>query len=188
MQPARRNAGLVAGAVLLVEFVQPLDLQRLGKQGRQGRVKARVKIRHSGARPGVSMECLINIDVANLEVAIAFYERGVGLRLARRLFGGTVAEMLGASSPIYLLAKAAGTAASPQSLQARDYHRHWTPVHLDFVVSDLDAAVRRAMAAGAQLEGTLQSFVWGRQAIMSDPFGHGVCFVQWSGRGYAEVE
>ena len=35
------------------------------------------------------MECLINIDVANLEEAIAFYEQGVGLRLARRLFGGT---------------------------------------------------------------------------------------------------
>src|SRR5262245_17692721 len=130
------------------------------------------------------MDCMINIDVSDLERAIVFYEQGLDLRLVRRLFDGTVAEMLGASSPIYLIEKADGTAPGPYTDQRRDYQRHWTPVHLDFVVSNMDAAVERALAAGAVLEGVPQSFVWGQLATLSDPFGHGFCFVQWEGRGY----
>lgn len=71
--------------------------------------------------------------------------------------------------------------------QLRDYQRHWTPVHLDFVVADLDAAVARALNAGAKIEGPLQTFTWGHQACMSDPFGNGLCLVQWQGRGYDEA-
>lgn len=134
------------------------------------------------------MECLINVDVPDLEEAIAFYERGIGLRLSRRLFDGTVAEMLGASSPIYLVAKAAGSSPGPHTAQRRDYRRHWTPVHLDFVVTDLAGAIDKALAAGASLEGEPQSFAWGRLATLSDPFGNGVCLVQWLGRGYGEAE
>ncbi len=133
------------------------------------------------------MDCLLNIDVPDLERAIAFYENGVGLRLARRLFAGTVAEMLGSSSPIYLIEKLPNSSPSAYTSQRRDYQRHWTPVHLDFVVSDLASATERAVRAGAKLEGELQTFVWGRQAVMSDPFGHGLCFIQWIGRGYDEV-
>lgn len=54
-------------------------------------------------------EILINVDVADLQVAIAFYQRGVGLRLGRLLFDGAVAEMLGGSSAIYLLQKEVGS-------------------------------------------------------------------------------
>lgn len=133
------------------------------------------------------MELLVNIDVADLDQAIQFYERGVGLRLGRRLFTGTVAEMLGASSPIYLIEKPPNSSPSASTSQLRDYHRHWTPVHLDFIVQDLAVAVERAAKAGARLEGAPQAFLWGRQATMSDPFGHGFCFLQWVGRGYDEV-
>jgi predicted enzyme related to lactoylglutathione lyase len=133
------------------------------------------------------MEYLLNIDVPDLERAIAFYENGVGLRLRRRLFEGTVAEMLGASSPVYLMEKQPNSSPSAYTAQRRDYQRHWTPVHLDFVVPDLAMAIERALQAGATLEGDPQSFEWGRQAVMSDPFGHGLCFVQWVGRGYDEV-
>jgi catechol 2,3-dioxygenase-like lactoylglutathione lyase family enzyme len=38
---------------------------------------------------------LANIDVPDLETAIEFYHQALGLRLGRRLFEGTVAEMLG---------------------------------------------------------------------------------------------
>jgi catechol 2,3-dioxygenase-like lactoylglutathione lyase family enzyme len=48
----------------------------------------------------------VNIDVPDLSTAIEFYCEALGLRLARKLFEGTVAELLGGSSPIYLLAKA----------------------------------------------------------------------------------
>ena len=133
------------------------------------------------------MQLLVNIDVDDLERAIQFYTTALGLRLARRLFEGSVAEMLGASSPIYLMAKPAGTRASPRSSSVRDYRRHWTPVHLDFAVDDLPAAVARAVAAGAKLDGEIQSYGWGRQATLSDPFGHGFCVLQFSSRGYDAV-
>lgn len=133
------------------------------------------------------MELLINIDVDNLDRAIEFYQRACGLHLNRRLFGNTVAEMLGAAAPIYLLAKYPGSQASSNSRQVRDYQRHWTPVHLDFVVDDLDVALESAAAAGAIIESMPQSFTWGRLALLSDPFGNGFCFLQWSAGGYDAV-
>lgn len=141
-----------------------------------------------GAERRPPMDCLINIDVPDLEAAIAFYEQGVGLCRGRRLFAGTVAEMLGAAPTIYLIVKAAGTLPAPGSAQVRDYRRHWTPVHVDFVVADVEAAVRRAVAAGGTLETPPTAFAWGRLAEISDPFGNGLCFVQWSGAGYGEVD
>jgi len=69
----------------------------------------------------------------------------------------------------------------------RDYRRHWTPVHLDLVVDDLDASVERATASGAKLEVPAQSFAWGRIATLSDPFGHGFCLIQWTAGGYDEI-
>jgi predicted enzyme related to lactoylglutathione lyase len=60
-------------------------------------------------------------------------------------------------------------------------------VHLDFDVVDIDAAVERAVAAGARLENEPQSFNWGRLAMLSDPFGHGFCLFQFTARGYDAV-
>jgi len=133
------------------------------------------------------MQLLVNIDVDNIERAIEFYRGAFGLRLGRRLFDGSVVEMLGASSMIYLLAKPAGSSASPQVSSVRDYHRHWTPVHLDFEVEDIGTAVERAVAAGARLENEPRSFNWGRLATLSDPFGHGFCLLQFTDRGYDAV-
>ncbi|MCZ8397283.1 VOC family protein [Achromobacter ruhlandii] len=129
------------------------------------------------------MRILVNIDVPDLEAAIDFYGRAFGLTLHRRL-GAGAAEMLGASAPIYLLQKAAGTPAAGAVRQPRDYARHWTPVHLDVVVDDVDDAVARAVAAGARLEDPAASHDWGRIAHLSDPFGHGICIMQFLGRGY----
>jgi predicted enzyme related to lactoylglutathione lyase len=131
---------------------------------------------------------VVNIDVPDLERAVAFYTRAFGLSHSRSLFGGTVAELSGAPAKIYLLQKDAGSATSLGSARRRDYGRHWTPVHLDFVVDQIEPALERALAAGAKLEGKVDSYEWGRQAVMCDPFGNGVCLVQWLGRGYGEVE
>ena len=134
------------------------------------------------------MQALINMDVPDLEAAQRFYEQGLGLTLQRRLFENTVAEMAGLPCPLYLLHKDAATPALPQGTTTRDYARHWTPVHLDFVVEALEPATERLVAAGAKLETGPTDFIWGRQATFSDPFGHGICLVQWLGRGYGEVE
>ena len=60
---------------------------------------------------------------------------------------------------------------------SRDYRRHWTPVHLDFAVDDIDEAVKRAVDAGGQLEGEIQRTPKGAMANLSDPSGNGVDLV-----------
>ena len=125
-------------------------------------------------------EILLNIDVDDLEKAVAFYEQALGLRESRRLFDGSVAEMLGGSSPIYLLAKPAGSSAAAGNAARRDYARHWTPVHLDFVVEGISLALERAVNAGAKLEQTVKTFPWGKLAVLSDPFGHGFCLIEFA--------
>jgi predicted enzyme related to lactoylglutathione lyase len=132
------------------------------------------------------MQILINVDVDDLNKAVHFYAAAFGLKVGRR-FGGDGVEMLGSSAPIYLLVKAAGTAASSTTSLPRNYVRHWTPVHFDFVVEDIEPAIRQAVAAGAQLESEVSTHAWGRLASMVDPFGHGFCFVQFLGRGYDEI-
>jgi uncharacterized glyoxalase superfamily protein PhnB len=122
-----------------------------------------------------------------MERAIEFYVRALALRLERRLFDGTVAEMSGVSSKIYLTAKDPGSPWAPGRSSVRSYGRHWTPVHIDFEVDDVNAAVELAVAAGARLEGRIQSFSWGQQATLSDPFGHGFCLLRFTNGGYDAV-
>ena len=132
----------------------------------------------------MTLDILINIDVDDLDRATRFYTAALPLRVARRLGGGAV-ELLGGSAPIYLLAKAEGSEGAPGA--PRSYRRHWTPVHLDFVVPDLDAAVDRAVAAGATLEAPTVARAWGRIAMFADPFGHGFCLLEFSEQGYAAI-
>jgi len=133
------------------------------------------------------LEMFANIDVDDLERAVQFYVGAFDLSVGRRLEAFAAIELLGASSRIFLLGKAQGTAPSANSRMLRDYHRHWTPVHLDFVVKDIEAAVRRAVGAGATLESGPETLEWGRIAMMADPFGHGLCLLQFIGRGYDEI-
>ena len=133
-----------------------------------------------------SMDLLINIDVDDVERGIAFYGAAFGLTVGRR-FGDDGVELLGGPAPIYLLRKAAGTRAADSASAPRDYARHWTPLHLDIVVPDVDAAVARAVQAGARLERAAQTHAWGRIALLADPFGHGFCLLQFVGRGYDEI-
>ncbi len=125
----------------------------------------------------------ICVDVDDVDRALDFYCRALGLRPGRRQ-GNAWAELLGAAAPIDVLANAAGTQASPTMAQLRSYARHWTPVHLDVVVAELDPAVARALACGATLERPVQVRAWGRMANLADPFGHGLCLLEFQGTGY----
>ena len=128
---------------------------------------------------------LVNIDVGNLERGVEFYCSAFGLRVGRRFEGA--AELLGAPAPIYLLSKAPGTRATPVSDEKRRYERHWTPVHLDFVVDDLEASLARAARAGATMETEPQTHAWGTIALLADPFGNGFCLLRFTGHGYDEI-
>jgi predicted enzyme related to lactoylglutathione lyase len=128
---------------------------------------------------------LVNVDVDDLDRATGFYCAAFDLRVGRRFEGA--AELLGASAPIYLLSKAPGTRATPRSDEKRRYERHWTPVHLDFVVDNLENALARAAKAGATIETKVQTHAWGTIALLADPFGNGFCLLQFTGRGYDEI-
>jgi lactoylglutathione lyase len=130
------------------------------------------------------MSLLVNIDVPDLQRAVAFYGDAFGLTPKRR-FGTTVAEMAGWTAPVFLLQKEPGSIGAGTS--RRSYERHWTPVHLDVVVEDIGAALARAVAAGATVEHQVRTEVWGKIAILADPFGHGFCLIQFLNRGYDEI-
>jgi uncharacterized glyoxalase superfamily protein PhnB len=130
------------------------------------------------------MTLLINIDVPDLNEAIGFYTKAFGLTVTRR-FGNQGAELSGWPVPLFLLEKEAGSIAASDS--RRNYARHWTPVHLDVVVDDLDRALRRAIAAGASIEQDVRVAVWGKIAGLADPFGHGLCIIEFLNRGYDEI-
>ncbi len=113
-------------------------------------------------------EIHVYIEVDDLPRALAFYLDGLGLRERRRLTERWV-ELSGAQVPVHLLARPA-----PE----KDFSRHWTPVHLDFAVDDLDAAVERALAAGGTLEHRKdQPGLW-RLAGLADPAGNGVDLIE----------
>src|SRR6478609_8505024 len=95
---------------------------------------------------GTTLDLLVNIDVDDLASAEKFYTSAFGLTVGRR-FGTGGVELLGASSRIYLLVKAAGSQATGTPGNSRSYDRHWTPVHIDMVVADIGLAVQRAQQA-----------------------------------------
>ena len=131
----------------------------------------------------MSGRLLLNIDVPDSEAGLAFYTAAWGLQAGRR-FDDDFVELLGADAPMYLLKKALGTEIGPAGGDSRRYERHWTPVHPDFAVDDLDSAIVRATAAGAVQEGEACEAPYGRLAMFADPFGHGFCLIQFNEEGY----
>lgn len=90
---------------------------------------------------------LINIDVPDIEKAVAFYTSALPLRVGRR-FDSEFVELIGLPSPIYLLEKKSGTFPFPGSKQTRSYEQ---------------------------------------LSMYRDPFGHGLCLIQFSENGYDEL-
>ncbi len=130
------------------------------------------------------MDLLVNVDVPDLVEAIAFYARAFGLAVTRRL-GPEAVELGGLPVRLYLLQKPGGSIGAAK--EPRRYDRHWTPVHIDLVVADIEEAVDRAVAAGARTETGVRINAWGKIAVLSDPFGHGFCLIEFLGRGYDEI-
>ncbi len=131
------------------------------------------------------MRIIVNIDVPTLGPAVAFYRDALGLTLSR-VIDGDVAELTDASFTFYLLEKPPGLPPTPSGSLERRYTRHWTPVHIDFVVDDLEAATRRALAAGATQESECVSWRGSECITFSDPFGHGFCLIEFENNGYTE--
>lgn len=160
----------------------PESAQEMNRQQQVARLECNHRMLEITAVNATARNFIVNIDVPDLAAAEAFYLAAFGLRIGRRLGTGAV-ELLGGPTPLYLLQNEAGSAATEDG-DVRDYERHWTPLHLDWVVEDIDAALMRAVAAGAMLEQPVRKRRWGRIAVLADPFGHGFCLIQFSGEGY----
>ena len=127
------------------------------------------------------------IEVTTAEAGLAFYCEGLGLRLKRRLSPRWF-ELDGANLPVFLLAGRAEIADLGGTSARRSYQRHWTPVHLDFVVADLDAVLARLLALGGSLDREVKRREYGRIANMADPFGNGFDLIEFAGpAGYDGV-
>lgn len=131
------------------------------------------------------MRMVVNIDVPELAPAIEFYSTALGLTLSRTL-DDDVAELGGASCVIYLLVNAAGSAFSCTANDVRRYSRHWTPVHIDFVVDDLVESTNRAIQAGARQESECIEWRGSKCISFSDPFGHGFCLIEFAQGTYTD--
>ena len=119
----------------------------------------------------------ISIDVPNLIDAIRFYTIAFGFTECSAPMPG-VAVLRAGNVSVCLLEKRTGTRASTHTQDTRRYERHWTPVHLDIHVSDLESALARALDAGAKKEQVFENAKHGSAAFCSDPFGHGFCLIE----------
>ena len=126
------------------------------------------------------------IEVDDLDRGIAFYCNGLGLTLKRRLSPRWI-ELDGANLPLFLHGNLLPIADLGSTKVERDYQRHWTPVHLDFIVPDLDPAMARLTTLGGSLDREVQTRDYGRIANMADPFGNGSDLIEFSGSGYDAV-
>lgn len=117
------------------------------------------------------MEFQICIDVDEVDRAVEFYGRGLGLTVAEH--HPDWAQVKLGEQTFWIMKSPAGS----RGQILRDYRRHWTPVHLDFTVDDIEEAVKRAVDAGGKLEGEIQWSPKGGLANLVDPSGNGVDLV-----------
>jgi predicted enzyme related to lactoylglutathione lyase len=119
----------------------------------------------------------VSIDVPDLAKAVRFYASAFGFSKASEPVPGVVVLRAG-DTEICLLERRAGSRASSGTVETRHYERHWTPVHLDFHVDDLEGALTKVLAAGATREQVFKNPEHGSVAFCSDPFGHGFCLIE----------
>ena len=125
----------------------------------------------------MAMRLSISIDVPNLDDGVRFYCEAFELAERARPVDG-VAVLAADDANVVLLEKAPGTQPAPNCDDQRRYERHWTPVHADFHVDDLDAALDRVRQAGGVCEALHRHPDHGGAAFCSDPFGHGFCLIE----------
>ena len=122
----------------------------------------------------------------SVEVCVDMPDLGEGRRFYQAAFGlleesspvSNVVVLAADNVRICLLHRAEGSRASTTADGTRSFGRHWTPVHLDFRVTDIRAALQRALEAGAVAESEIQTDEHGSWVTCADPFGNGFCFIQ----------
>ena len=117
----------------------------------------------------------VSIDVSNLNQAETFYVEALGCKKLRDQ-GSDMTVLSTENCDIYLQEKHEGSKPLLSSEVVRDYSRHWTPVHLDFLAKNVDELVEKIVRLGGRHEGG-ESGEWGSIAYCADPFGNGFCII-----------
>jgi predicted enzyme related to lactoylglutathione lyase len=110
-----------------------------------------------------------------LKQAETFYIEALGCKKLRNQSEG-MSVISTENCDIYLQEKMAGTKPIPSEAVERDYGRHWTPIHLDFLIMNVDDVVKKILQFGGQHEGG-ENGDWGSIAYCADPFGNGFCVI-----------
>ncbi len=118
----------------------------------------------------------ISIDVPDLGSAILFYTNGLGFKEVKKA-GANMFILDAGTIKVYLLQKEPNSASTKLDTALRTYDRHWTPIHFDFDVDDIEKTLKLVVTAGGIHEGS-ESGDWGSIAYCSDPFGHGFCLIE----------
>ncbi len=124
----------------------------------------------------MTVRIAITVDVPDMAEGLRFYGAAFGFEEVARP-APLYAMLQSGEARIALMEKPEGSAPAKGSDDRRCYARHWTPVHLDFHVDDFDAALVRAVAAGATVEEQFDMAGRPPVAFCSDPFGHGFCLI-----------
>lgn len=117
----------------------------------------------------------VSIDVSDLKKAEIFYIEALGCKKIRDQ-GDDMVVLAVENSDIYLQEKKPGTKPTPSDSVVRNYDRHWTPIHLDFLCDNVDEIVLEVIKCGGSHEGG-DSGDWGSIAYCADPFGNGFCII-----------
>jgi predicted enzyme related to lactoylglutathione lyase len=116
----------------------------------------------------------VSIDVSNLKKGEEFYTKALGCTKVRDQMGMSIISVK--NCEIYLQEKKQDSIAVPKTQIKRDFSRHWNPIHLDFLCSDIDEKVKLIEELGGKKEGG-ESWGGGSIAYCVDPFGNGFCLI-----------
>lgn len=118
----------------------------------------------------------ICIDVSSIDKGIDFYCEALGCTLINKRDSYT--ELLFDGITIYLSEKENGSNPLLNHHAKRDFERHWTPVHLDFHVDNIQHSVEKIIEYDGTKEGESNGD-WGSAAFCADPFGNGFCVIHY---------
>jgi len=117
----------------------------------------------------------ICIDVSDIKRGTKFYADALGCEIKRQEQQST--ELFVENVTIYLLEKEENSNPLITESSSRTYKRHWTPVHLDFAVTDIEKSLSLIQEFGGKIEGKEEG-EWGTAAFCADPFGNGFCVIK----------
>ena len=116
----------------------------------------------------------ICIDVADLDEAGAFYCQALECTEVGR--SSQTVKLTAGGNELYLILRPEGSKPFLVATEGRSFTRHWTPVHLDFSVDDVERSTSEIARLGGIVEGQ-ESGDWGSLTRCADPFGNGFCLV-----------